>query len=144
MDLSFLIDLNNLTYSIKNGGPIILVDDDAEQHVLMKRCYELSNRSNELIFLSSAEACLQYLAKVSKKELPMPELILLDINMPGVDGFQTLKEIRKQEAFHELPVIMLTASSSLQDKRKALELGANGYWSKPSHIADYIKFFTNI
>jgi CheY-like chemotaxis protein len=75
----------------------------------------------------------------------MPAVVLLDINMPGLDGFEVLQRIREREAFAQLPVIMmLTNSDNPRDIERAAELGANGFQTKPATMKEYVRFFDSL
>ena len=69
----------------------------------------------------------------------MPDLILLDLNLPRVDGMQIRSHIRKTEAFNEAPVIVLTSSESSNDRESALRLGANLYLQEPTDLASFMR-----
>jgi CheY-like chemotaxis protein len=71
-------------------------------------------------------------------------LILLDISMPRMDGFDTLKKIREHKQFKDLPVIMFSASSDEADINEAMQLGANGYIVKPFTIESFIGALGNV
>jgi CheY-like chemotaxis protein len=66
----------------------------------------------------------------------LPDLILLDINMPGLSGFDVLKKLKDDRRLARIPVVMLTSSELSSDVAKAYELGASGYISKPSYMHD--------
>lgn len=145
MSTSFVVNAEKVASVIKGHGPIIVVDDDADQKFLVDFCYKKANRVNEIIFLHGGEEFIDHMRQITLGKAIMPELVLLDINMPGTNGFDALKEIRKVDSFQNIPVIfMLTASSSRHDIESAKELGANGFWTKPLNIDEYVTFFKNI
>lgn len=123
-------------------GPILVVDDDGDQLHIIERCYELSGRTNKLVLLHSGEDFTDFMAQVDTGNEAMPSLVLLDINMPIIDGFDVLQVIRQREKFREIPVIiMLTASNAKADRTRSKELGASGFWTKPTSIGEYVEFF---
>jgi CheY-like chemotaxis protein len=71
------------------------------------------------------------------QSLKRPDVIVLDLNMPLKDGFQTLYEIRNNPSLSVIPVIILTASSNKEDEMRCLELGCQSYFTKPDRIDDY-------
>jgi two-component system KDP operon response regulator KdpE len=101
----------------------LLVVDDAEAVIEAATiCFALQWRGTEVIGAQDGETGLDLV------ERERPDLVLLDIAMPGIDGFETLREIR---AFSDVPVIMLTARDDVLNKIKGLELGADDYVTKP-------------
>ncbi len=105
------------------GGKILIIDDDPFQHEILGDYLELAGY--ETIHAENGEAGLQML------ESNKPDLVLLDVQMPGIDGFQTLKEIRKKAANRNMAVLLLTALDRLHLKIKGLELGADDFVTKP-------------
>lgn len=145
MNNDFLIDLDNVKNFIKGDGPIVVVDDDEIQILLVQTCYKKSNRKNELICLNSGDRFLNYINSVQSNNSQVPELVLLDINMPKTNGFDVLEKVRSIENFKDIPIIMmLTTSDSEKDRIKSKELKANAYFSKPVNASSYINFFQEI
>jgi two-component system KDP operon response regulator KdpE len=101
---------------------VLVVDDAAEVIEAVTVSFTLQWRETEVIGVDNGEAALDLV------EQEHPDVVLLDIAMPGMDGFETLREIR---AFSDVPVIMLTAKDDVLDKVKGLELGADDYVTKP-------------
>jgi two-component system KDP operon response regulator KdpE len=101
----------------------LLVVDDAEEVIeAVTVSFNLQWRETEVIGTGDGETALDLV------EQEQPDLVLLDITMPGMDGFETLRRIRE---FSDVPVIMLTAKDNVLDKVKGLELGADDYVTKP-------------
>ncbi len=141
----FVIDVNNMQPFTRGDGPIVVVDDDDALILLVKSCYRKSGRTNKLICITESDAFLSYVQDIREKKNEMPEVVLLDINMPKKSGFDILEEIRQIKDFEKVPVIvMFTASDSEADMEKAKKLLANAFFSKPNRIEDYIKFFQQI
>ncbi len=69
-----------------------------------------------------------------------PDLILLDINMPGADGFEVLRWLRGESALRDVPVVVMSSSSANLDRQKARELGALTFWTKPSRFKEVVAF----
>jgi CheY-like chemotaxis protein len=145
VNLEFLIDLENVKPYVDGKGPIVVVDDDEAQILLIETCYKKSKKENDLVCLRSGSEFLLYLEDVSSGKLRVPELVLLDINMPKISGFEVLEKVRSLNQFENVPIIMmLTTSESEKDKLKAQELKANAYFSKPYDAKSYIEFFKRI
>ena len=130
---------------IAGNGPIVIVDDGDMDFFIARTCYEKSRLGNELVRFDSGRAFLEYLAARHESGEPLPVLVLLDINMPGMDGFDTLDAVRSMAEFKEVPIIaMLTNSDSDRDRSRSLDLGANDFFTKPMDISDYVAFFDSL
>lgn len=112
-------------------GKVILAVDD-EEHILELLVYNLESNGFRVLTAESGEEGLEIL----KKEAV--DLVLLDIMLPGIDGMEMLKRIRKNPDTAELPVIMLTAKSEEINKVLGLEVGADDYISKPFGIYELV------
>jgi CheY-like chemotaxis protein len=111
-------------------GRILVVDDSAPGLELMG--YLLRARGHEPVFASSGEEAVE-LALAS-----MPDLILMDIQMPGMDGYQALEALRGSGREDLCPILALTAYGVVGDREKALAAGFHGYFSKPITPATFM------
>ncbi len=145
MNDDFLVNPSTIQKLVHGNGPIIVVDDDEDQNFIVKRFYQKSNKSNPIIFFNNGDAFIQHMLIVERDEEVVPELVLLDINMPGTDGYEVLEQIRSKGKFQKVPVlIMLTTSSSQDAIDKSKTLGANGFWTKPMDALQYVEFFNRV
>jgi len=115
---------------------VVLMAEDNEHDILAtKRAWRRNQILNPLYFVRDGEECLDYLyqrGKYSEPDAaPKPGILLLDINMPKMDGLAVLKHIREDEELHRLPAIILTTSNAERDRLKSYDLGANAYIVKP-------------
>jgi CheY-like chemotaxis protein len=117
-----------------NSKPILLVEDENIDVLTVKRAFMDLKVANELVPVHDGEEALEYLRSQSNTK---PCVILLDLNMPKMDGTEFLKIIKKDEALKMIPVVVLTTSNTEQDIVKSFELGAAGYMVKS---IDYHKF----
>ncbi|MEO7398936.1 MAG: response regulator [Ilumatobacteraceae bacterium] len=117
------------------GLAILLVDDDAGDCRLVQESLKDSKRASSLHVVNSGDEALAYLRKTAREG--RPDLVLLDVNMPGKDGFETLKEIRGESALTDLPVVMLTTSTADEDIAESYRLHANCFVSKPTSFGDF-------
>lgn len=113
--------------SLSTCPTIWLIDDDEDDRLLLESAFQSVDPSIELLLLPDGEEVLPILAQCSNT----PRLILLDINMPGKNGFDTLRDLRSHPVYGQLPVIMLTTSADEADRRRSLLLGATHFLTKP-------------
>jgi len=111
---------------------ILLIDDDPDHVLLIRRALRDLGNERDVESLSDGEEALAWLDVAPEP----PDLILLDINMPGLSGFEVLSRLRADERHKRVPVVMLTSSDAQADIARAYELGASGYIAKPSHYQD--------
>jgi len=115
---------------------LVLMAEDNEHDILAtKRAWKKNHIVNPLYIVCDGEECLDFLYHQGNYEnartMPQPGILLLDINMPRMDGLAVLKYIRNDGHLRRLPVIMLTTSQAEEDRLKSYNLGANAYIVKP-------------
>ena len=110
---------------------ILLIEDDHGDQKLVKTSLSKQKIANEIFIAEDGEDALEYLAHSKVGRCPMPDLILLDLNMPGMGGKECLRRIKADEALDTIPVIILTTSDSEQDILESYKLHASGYVKKP-------------
>jgi putative two-component system response regulator len=112
-------------------SPVVLVVDDSEANlVVVKAC--LTDIDCELRFAAGGQTALAMI------EGDAPDLVLLDVQMPGIDGFEVCRRIRSNPRFRLLPVVMVTARNHPQDRARALECGADDFMTKPFERAELV------
>ena len=118
-----------------NSKNILLIEDNSSDIGLTRRALEKSHIANGLVVVEDGQAALDYLFDsdpvTGQKVNELPALILLDLKLPKVDGFQVLRRIRADEHTSRLAVVILTTSSEEQDIAQSYDLGANSYIRKP-------------
>lgn len=114
---------------------ILLVEDNEDDVLLIRRAFERGLVGNPLESVRGGSEAIAYLNGDSpywdRVKYPLPSLVLLDIKMPGADGFDVLRWIRRQPQFTRLCVVMLTSSDEIRDVNLAYKLGANSFLVKP-------------
>lgn len=114
---------------------ILLAEDLENDVVLIRHALDRAGVKNPFHVARDGEECLAYLygegKYANRDEYPLPDLLLLDLKMPKVDGFEVLREVRRNKAFAPLRIIVLTSSEQVYDVDKAYDLGANSFLVKP-------------
>lgn len=112
---------------------IVIADDDADDRYLAKEALEESRLANTLHFVENGEELLDYLHHRGKYShlTEYPGLILLDLNMPRMDGREALREIKSDERLRQIPIVILTTSKSEEDIIRSYRLGVNSFITKP-------------
>lgn len=113
---------------------VLLVDDDEDDRFLVEQAWRKAGIAHALLARGDGAAALELLRSGNP-----PALLLLDIKMPGLSGFELLERLRADPELRRLPVLMLTASTAPSDVRRAYELGANAFFIKPSTVAELVE-----
>jgi len=119
---------------MRSSKPILLLEDDSIDAMTIKRALKDIKMSNPLVHVPNGEEGLTYL---NNGDNAKPCVILLDLNMPKMNGFEFLKIAKTDEKLKQIPVIVLTTSKDEQDKVESFQLSVAGYIVKPT---DYKKF----
>ena len=112
---------------ISEAQPILVVEDSADDFDATQRAFARTNLRNPIRHALSGQEALDYL----KGQNARPGIILLDLNMPGLDGRRTLELIKQNPELRKIPVVILTTSSDERDVKACYDLGANTYIQKP-------------
>ena len=113
---------------------IILVEDNPDDAALTLRAFKSRSLFNSFIHLKNGQEAIDYLEQLDLMSLP--NLIVLDLNMPILSGTQTLLQIKNNKNLKSIPVIIFSTSANENEKRKCLSFGAVDYLVKPSNYAD--------
>src|SRR6478736_1368326 len=128
--------------SLNEMVKILIIDDDPDCRMLVRDSIESARIINEIFEAETGEQGLEFLNNCCEfNETPLPGLIYLDINMPGIDGLQVLKRIRSDARFQHIPVVMMTSLDGDREKNLAAEYGANSYTIKskrPEHFINTV------
>lgn len=132
----------------RNSVPILIADDDMDDCQMIKEALTESRLLNEIQFVHDGEQVLKHLhdrweQSRADKNL-MPGLILLDLNMPKMDGREVLFEMKKHPHLHRIPVIVLTTSQAEEDIIRSYNLGANSFITKPIEFETLVQVMREI
>ncbi|MDB6170373.1 MAG: two-component system response regulator [Verrucomicrobia bacterium] len=127
---------------------ILLVEDEPNSVFFFEHAATKVGITNPLRVAKDGREALDYLEGVGefadRRKHPLPGLVILDLKLPRVAGFEVLKQLRQQPETRALPVLMLTSSASDEDVARAYALGANGYLVKPSQLEELVKVVQGI
>ncbi len=120
---------------------ILLVEDNPDDELLAIRALKKNNISNEVVVARNGVEALDYLfgtgAHAGRDMSVMPQIILLDLKLPKIDGLEVLRRLRNDKRTKLLPVVVLTSSREEQDLTESYSLGANSYIRKPVDFAQF-------
>jgi CheY-like chemotaxis protein len=112
---------------MNNFSSVLIVDDDADDREIIRDAFLTKYKDSDYVFIENGEKLMEYLENCDQ----LPALIMLDLNMPGKDGREALKEIKNNTGFRQIPIIVFSTSSSHKDRQISYELGANCFITKP-------------
>jgi CheY-like chemotaxis protein len=123
------------------GSIILLVEDNPDDEALTRRALQKHNLQNELVVARDGQEALDYLfgagAYAGRDLQEMPQLVLLDLKLPKIDGLEVLRRLRADERTKLLPVVILTSSNEERDLLGGYSLGANSYVRKPVDFTEF-------
>ncbi len=127
---------------------ILMADDDADDRDLAREALEEAHVTNELRFVEDGQELMDYLRHEGRyrdeRLFPRPGIVLLDLNMPRMDGREALEEIKNDPDLRSLPIVVLTTSKEEEDVLRSYELGVNSFVVKPvtfSGLVNAMKVF---
>lgn len=126
---------------MRSKKPILLVEDDQVDAMTVRRALNQLSVTNELEVAKNGVEALHFLRQGKNTK---PCLILLDLNMPRMNGLEFISEVKKDNSLKRYPIIILTTSNEEQDKRDCYALGIAGYFVKPVDYNDVVKIFRTI
>ena len=120
---------------------ILIIEDNDDDILMIKRGFKKGRIGNDLHCVSNGKEGIDYLSDVAAKEI---NLILLDLNMEVMNGFDFLMEREKKTSLKKIPVVILTSSNRQEDIERAYKLGANSYVEKPLDPDKFVKAILSI
>jgi CheY-like chemotaxis protein len=119
---------------------ILLVEDDPGHTRLIEKNLRRASITNEIIAIADGQQAVDYLfsqGQYARSERRSPLLVLLDLNLPGLDGYQVLEQMKRDDRTRRIPVVILTTTDDAHEVDRCYDLGCNVYMTKP---VDYEKF----
>ncbi|MGF7217557.1 CheY-like chemotaxis protein [Spirosoma lacussanchae] len=121
---------------------ILIADDDHDDRLFMEQALRQNGFSQTIQFVEDGEELMEYLRHEGRfldQNVPWPNLLILDLNMPRKNGFQALEEIKDDPKLRRLPVIVMTTSSADEDVVKTYNLGVNSFVTKPFNFSRLVE-----
>jgi two-component system response regulator len=122
---------------------ILLVEDNPDDEALTLRAFKKNNMKNKVVVVRDGEEALDFLfrrgAHAARNLAEIPEIILLDLKLPKIDGLEVLRQIRADPRTRLLPVVILTSSKEEQDMLEGYSQGANSYVRKPVDFNQFLE-----
>lgn len=130
-------------HSQRRSVTILIADDDPDDRMLAIEAFEEARLLNDVRFVEDGEQLLDYLHRRGRyadpARSPRPGLILLDLNMPRMDGREALVEIKRDPSLRRIPVVVLTTSAAEEDILRSYDLGVNSFITKPVSFAALVE-----
>jgi CheY-like chemotaxis protein len=127
---------------------ILYAEDDPDDRLLAEMAHRDSGAANPLVFVADGREALEFLRAsgrhADRAGSRQPGIVLLDLNMPGIDGRETLRIIRADPVFHRIPVVILTTSTAQEDIATSYDAGANSYIVKPTGFSSLVHLFDRL
>ncbi len=132
--------MTNSMNKLNNKVTILMADDDPDDQMLLQEALKENNIPNSVCFVENGEELIEFLHKRGKFEGVelLPGLILLDLNMPKMDGRQALKLLKADPILKKIPIVVLTTSRADSDILECYDLGVNSFISKPVNFAELV------
>jgi two-component system, response regulator len=133
---------------VRTNNSILLVEDNADDEALTLRALKKNNITNEVVVARDGAEALDYLFGTGgykgRDTSILPQVVLLDLKLPKIDGLEVLERIRGDKRTKLLPIVILTSSNEEQDMLRGYDLGANSYVRKPVDFAEFIEAVRNL
>ncbi len=128
---------------VESAAVVLLVEDDLEDIEITRRAFKKGRIANPLFVVRDGEEAMEFLQHTGRYSdaatAPRPSLILLDLNLPRLDGREVLKEIKRDASLRRIPVVVLTTSSEEADVLHCYDDGANTYITKPVEFDKFLE-----
>jgi DNA-binding response OmpR family regulator len=133
---------------MSNGCAILVAEDDEDDVFFLRRAWQASGYPHQLFVTRDGQEAVRYLNGDSRysdrKTYPVPRLVMLDVKMPRMNGFDVLEWLQTHSHFQQVPVVVLSSSSQESDRQRALKLGAHDYLVKPLEFENLVKLIKQV
>ena len=124
---------------------ILIAEDDADDRLMINEAFMENNMPAGIVFFENGAELLDYLYSFDDSaERTLPDLIILDLNMPKMDGKSVLSRLKIHNLYQNIPVVILTTSRSREEEENVLEMGASGFYTKPSSFTELVDITASI
>lgn len=124
---------------------ILIAEDDADDRLMINEAFMENNMPAGIVFFENGAELLDYLYSFDDAaERTLPDLILLDLNMPKMDGKAVLSRLKLHNLYKDIPVVILTTSRSKEEEANVLNMGASGFFTKPSSFTELVSITESI
>jgi CheY-like chemotaxis protein len=125
-------------------GTILVAEDDADDRFLVRAAFDETGNKDTLLFVENGVEVMEALNLRITKGETLPQLILLDLNMPKKDGREVLKELKQHPLLKKIPVIIFSTTNNPQEIARCYDLGANSYITKPNSFEQLINILSAV
>lgn len=124
---------------------ILIAEDDADDRLMINEAFMENNMPAGIVFFENGAELIEYLySDDERNDRTLPDLILLDLNMPKMDGKTVLSKLKTHPSYKDIPVVILTTSRSREEEINVLAMGASGFFTKPSSFTELVRITASI
>jgi chemotaxis family two-component system response regulator Rcp1 len=123
---------------------LLIIEDSPSDIWLLREAFRLADIPIQIILARDGVQASEYFQRVRMKAVELPDLVLLDLNLPRKNGREVLAEMKAFPMLHAIPAIVLSSSSSEEDRRQAFHLNAAHFYTKPNNLPDYVELVRGI
>lgn len=128
--------------------PVLIAEDDPDDRLMAADAFEECHFEQTLAFVEDGQDLMDYLLRrgryAESGRYPLPRLILLDLNMPRMDGREALREIKSSDTLKHIPVVVLSTSRAIEDVVRSYQEGVNSYIAKPSSYSALVEVMRSL
>jgi CheY-like chemotaxis protein len=118
---------------------VLMVEDSEADELLMRAALKLDGLDCDFVVSEDGEKAIHLIERLEHGEIPAPDVVLLDLNLPRKSGAMVLERIRQSSEYGELPVVVVSSSDSPRDHAQVSRLGATSYFQKPLDLMEFMK-----